>query len=314
MEKAPATPRWWDWASLALLFVLLEIVASRLIVTTWTPYLYLIQNATYIAFVVGTALGFSQFSARLSRWLSLAFLILMLPLQWTLMIDQNVSLEDQLTSVAGRLFFSTSDFLARRPVDDPLFFVVIMTLVFWFLSSWAAFTLVRNQNYLAAVLPCAIGFMVIQGYDRGHLWILAAFGFIALLLLGRLHYLQNMKSWRERKIFLSPDNGMELTSSMAIAAGLLILISWTIPASLASWNLAAQNWDIVTRPWQKFTDRMENAVSALKSPNSGRPGEFYSSQLQLGSGWPLSDAVLPAMSWVCVMRLIGQIKAARAVR
>ena len=28
------------------------------------------------------------------------------------------------------------------------------------------------------------------------------------------------KSWRERRVFLSPDNGLELTSSMAIAAGL----------------------------------------------------------------------------------------------
>ena len=76
-------------------------------------------------------------------------------------------------------------------MDDPLFFVVIMTIAFWFISSWAGFTLVRNQNYLAAVLPCAIGFMTIQAYDRTHLWILAVFAFIALLLLGRMHYLKN---------------------------------------------------------------------------------------------------------------------------
>jgi transglutaminase-like putative cysteine protease len=292
MEKASTTTRWWDWASVALLFFLLEIVASRLVATNWTPFLYLAQTSTYIAFIVGMALGYSRFSRRTSQWLSFLFLILMLPLQWTLMIDQNVSLEGQLTSVAGRLFFSTADFLARRPVEDPLFFVVIMTLAFWFISSWAGFALVRNQNYLAAVIPCAIGFMTIQAYDRTHLWILAIFAFIALLLLGRMHYLQNRLSWRERRIFLSPDTSMELTSSMAVAAGLLILVSWTIPASLSSWNSAAHTWNKLTRPWQDFTENMQNAVSALQSPNGSKKGEFYGSQLPLGGGWPLSDAVM----------------------
>ncbi len=194
-------------------------------------------------------------------------MVIMVPLQWTLMIEQNTSLEEQLTSVAGRLFFSTSDFFARRPVDDPLFFVVIMTLVFWFISSWAGFTLVRNQNYLGAVLPSAIGLLIIQNYDHaspGRLWFMAIFAFIALLLLGRLHFLQNKKSWRERRVFLSPDNSLELTSSMAIAAGLIILISWTVPASLTSWKSAVKTWEKVTKPWRNFSDHMQNAVSALE--------------------------------------------------
>jgi transglutaminase-like putative cysteine protease len=292
MNKASTTTRWWDWASVALLFLLLEIVASRLVATNWTPSLYLAQTSTYIAFVVGMALGYSRFSRRASQWLSFLFLILMLPLQWTLMIDQNVSLEGQLTSVAGRLFFSTADFFARRPVEDPLFFVVIMTIAFWFISSWAGFALVRNQNYLAAVLPCAIGFMTIQAYDRTHLWILAVFAFVALLLLGRIHYLKNRESWRERRIFLSPDTSLELTSSMAIAAGLLIIVSWTIPASLSSWNSAAHTWNKLTKPWQNFQENMQNAVSALQSPNGAKRGEFYSSELPLGGGWPLSDSVM----------------------
>jgi transglutaminase-like putative cysteine protease len=295
MEKTSTPARWWDWASLALLFFLLETVASRLVATTWTPFLYLTQTATYIAFVTGTSLGYSRFSVRISQWLSFFYMLIMLPLQWTLMIDQNTSLEEQLTSVAGRLFFSTSDFLARRPVEDPLFFVVIMTLAFWFISAWAGFTLVRNQNYLGAVLPSAIGLLIIQNYDHsspGRLWFLAFFAFIALLLLGRLQFLQNRKSWRERRIFLSPDNSIELTSSMAVAAGLIILISWSIPASVSSWNSAVRTWDKLTQPWRTFTEKMETAVSALESPSGGKRGEFFGSELLLGRGFPLSDVIM----------------------
>src|SRR5215211_846144 len=295
MEKTSAPVRWWDWASLALLFIMLETVAARLVATTWTPFLYLTQSATYIAFVVGTALGYSQLSRRTSQWLSFFYMIIMLPLQWTLAIDQNASLEEQLLSVGGRIFFSFSDFLGRRPVEDPLFFVIVMTLAFWLISSWAGFALVRSQNYLGTVLPSAIGLLIIQNYDHfkpGRLWFLAFFAFFALLLLGRLHFLQNKKSWRERRVFLSPDNSLELTSSMAIAAGLIILVSWSIPASLSSWSYAVNTWEKATKPWRDFADNMENAVSALEAPSGSKRGEFFGSQLPLGRGFPLSDSVM----------------------
>jgi transglutaminase-like putative cysteine protease len=287
--------RWWDWAAIGLLFVLLQTVASRLVATTWTPFLYLIQTFTYIGFVVGTALGYSQFRRGTVRWLTFIYMLIMLPLQWTLVIDQHASLEEQFTSVAGRLFFSTSDFFARRSVEDPLFFVALMSITFWIISSWAGFTLVRNQNYLGSVLPAAIGLIIIQNYDSGisgRLWFLAFFAFIALLLLGRLQYLQNKSSWRARRIFLSPDNSVDLTSSMAIAAGLIIVVAWTAPASLSSMKSAVKTWNQITRPWREFTDKMENAVSALESPSGGTRGQFFGSQLALGRGFPLSDLVM----------------------
>lgn len=287
--------RWWDWAALGLLFLLLQTVASRLAATTWTPFLYLIQTFTYMGFVVGTALGYSRFRRGTVRWLTFFYMLVMLPLQWTMVIDQHASLEEQFLSVGGRLSFSISDFLARRPVEDPLFFVAIMSIAFWIISSWASFTLVRNQNYLGAVLPAAIGLLIIQNYDNtsaSRLWLMAFFALIALLLLGRLQFLQNKQSWRERRIFLSPDNSVDLTSSMAVAAGLIILVAWTVPASVSSFQSAVKTWNQITRPWHEFTEKMENAVSALESPSGGRRGEFFGSELALGRGFPLSDLVM----------------------
>ncbi|MBN2119313.1 MAG: transglutaminase domain-containing protein [Anaerolineales bacterium] len=295
MEKLhPQQPRWWDWAAVGLLLFLLETVAARLVDTNWTPFLYLIQTFTYIGFAIGIALGYSSFGRPAVRWLTLFYMLILLPLQWTLVIDQETSLEEQLSSVAGRLFFTTSDFLARRPVEDPLFFVAIMSIAFWIISSWAAFTLVRNQNFLGAVLPAAIGLLVIQGYDArpNRLWFLAVFAFFALLLLGRLQFLRNKSSWRARRVFLSPDNTVDLTSSMAVMAGLIIIAAWTIPASLSSLESAVETWNRVTRPWRAFTERMENAVSALESSAGGRHAEFFGSELALGRGFALSDQLI----------------------
>jgi transglutaminase-like putative cysteine protease len=295
MEKSQPQPRWWDWHAVILLFILLQTIALRLSATRWTPHLYLIQIFTLMGFAVGMASGYSRFTKGTARWISFCYMLLMLPLQWTLVIDNQVSLEEKLASVGGRLLFSISELLSRRPVEDPLFFVAIMSITFWIIGASAGFHLLRRQNFLAIALPSAIGILVIQNYDNaatGRLYFLAFFIFIALFLLGRLNFLKDQKKWREKRVFVSPENGLDLTSGMAIAAGLIILAAWTVPISISRIDSARQAWSRITKPWRDFTDRMENAVSALESRTGGKPSEFYGSELELGRGFPLSESVV----------------------
>lgn len=287
-------PRWWDWPSIGLLFFLVETSASRLVSTNWTQFLFLGQTAAYIGFTLGAALGYSRFSKRTARWISLLYMLLFLPLLWTLLVDQQTSLEEQFLSMGGRLYFAFADFFAGRPVDDPIFFISLITLGFWVVGASAAFQLVRRQHYLAAVLPSALVLLVIQSYDNfieGRVWFIAFFFLLALFLLGRLTYLANRQAWRERRIFLSPDAHVDLTGIMSVAAALLIFIAWTPPASLAGLQSAVRVWNRITEPWRNLTERLENAVSALESPG-GVSGEFYGTEIVLGRGFPLSDAIL----------------------
>ena len=295
MEKPSEQSRWWDWPAIILLFALLQTVAGRLVATDWVPRLPLIQLFTTMGVVIGLALGYSHFQRRTARWISFFYMIILVPLQWTLVIDQETSLEEQLASVGGRLLYSISEFFSRRPVEDPLFFIACMSITFWVISASAGFSLLRHQNFLRIVLPSAIGMLIIQNYDNvaaGRLWFLAFFVFITLFLLGRLNFLQDQKHWRERRVFLSPENSVDLTSGMAIAAGLIILMAWTVPISITRIDSARQAWNKITKPWNEFTRRMENAVSALESASGGRPGEFFGTELELGEGFPLSDTVM----------------------
>jgi transglutaminase-like putative cysteine protease len=295
MQKSSRTTQWWDWPALFLLFLLLETVASRLVTTEWTSFLFLGQYATYLGYVIGASLGYARFSQRLARWISFFYMLILLPLQWTLIIDQSTSLEEQLLSVSGRLRFSFLDFFAQRPVEDPIFFISLITITLWIVSASASFRLVRSQNYLWTVIPSAVGILIIQSYDSfvaGRIWIVAFYALIALFLLGRLNHLENKESWQKKRVFLSSDNSVDLTSTMTIAAGLIVLFSWTVPASLSGVDTAIQNWNRITRPWRNFTDRMEIAFSSLESPSGGIRGEFFGSEIMLGRGFPLSDAIM----------------------
>jgi len=295
MKKSHAQSHWWDWSAIALLFILLHILAVRLVVTTWTPDLEFIQTFTSMGYGIGLALGYSQFKRNTARWISFGYMVVILPLIWVQVIDKQVELDERLLSVAGRLLHSISEFFARQPVKDPLFFVAIMSITFWIISASAGFNLARHQNFLAVVLPSAIGILIVQQYDNGilgHIWFLAFFIFFVLFLLGRLNFLQDQKHWRERRVFISPENSFDLTSTMAIIAGLLILTAWLVPLSITRIDTVQQAWARLTKPWTNFTDRMENAVSALQSSSPNRTGEFYGTELNLGNGFPLSDTVM----------------------
>lgn len=298
MRKLPAPPsvHWWDWTSVVLLILLLETLAARLIATEWTPSLGLIRGFTWMGAIIGLSLGYSIIPQRRARWLSFFYMIFMLPLQWTTIIKGEVSLEEKLSSVGGRLWFSLTEFFAKQPVDDPLFFIAIMSVIFWALSASAGYQLTRRQNFIAATLPSMFGILIIQNYDnilRGRIWVLAFFAALALLLLGRMNFLREQKRWKDKHIFLSPENGIDLSSGMAIAAGLLIVVAWVTPTSLIRIETARKAWHQITQPWTEFTNRFENAVSALESQAGGAPStEFYGSQLELGLGFSLSESVM----------------------
>lgn len=295
MQKSQPQPGWWDWASVALLYTLLYTVASRLVATEWTENLNFTQAATVMGAVLGLSLGYSRFKRPAARWLSFGYMVFLLPIIWIRVIDRQVELDERFLSVFGRLLFSASEFFARRPVEDPLFFVALMCIAFWVLSTSAGFYLVRHQNFLVVTLPSAIGILVIQHYDNivsGRLLFLAFFIFIALFLMGRLKFLQDQQLWRARRVFLSPENGIDLTTGLGVAAALIIVLAFTLPLSLTRVDTFQQTWSRLIKPWTDFTERMENAVSALDSPSGGKPGEFYGTELELGRGFPLTDDVM----------------------
>jgi transglutaminase-like putative cysteine protease len=295
MKNSQAQPYWWDWPAVTLLLILIYTLASRLLITDWTEYLNFTQISATFGMVIGLALGYSQFRPATARWLSFAYMVMLLPIIWIRVIDEEVAVDERLLSVGGRLVFSFGEFFARRDVNDPLFFVAIMSVVFWVISASAAFYLIRHQNFLAIVLPSAVGLLFIQHYDNlftNRLWFLAFFTFIALCLLGRLNFLQRQQQWRERRIFLSPENSLDLTSSMAIGAALIVLLTATVPLSLTRIETLREAWKQITKPWTDFTERMENAVSALESPEIATPSEYYGTELALGLGFPLSDTIM----------------------
>ncbi len=290
MEKQSA--RRWDWLSVFLLFLLIQIAAARLVVTNWAPYLYFAELTAAYGTVIGMMLGFSQHKRRIVIWFVVDYTLAGFPLQMTNAAKYSMSLEDKFRTVGGILITSADQFILHEPVKDSFFFVAIVSLVFWILSLCAGYWLVRHQNILAAVLPAGIGILFIQIYDNFKpytSWWLAVFIVTALLLLGRHYYLHRQNDWKKQRVFVSEDSWFNIFGGLITTAAFAVIIAWTIPTSLSSLRAAADTWNSLT---QSVRDRLSDAVTSLNAPYGPSRGTVYGDTLPLGRSISQSDTTV----------------------
>ncbi|HEY2982461.1 MAG TPA: transglutaminaseTgpA domain-containing protein, partial [Anaerolineales bacterium] len=272
----------WDWPSAALVVLLLQVAAARLVMTSWTPFLYFTQTLAALGTALGLALAYSKYDRRAVIGLVIGYTALLVPWQFSGAVEAPVPSVAKIILVAGRLWYAFTDFFARRPVQDPILFVAVIGLGFWLMGLSAGFYFVRHGGYLAAVVPAGIVMLILQAYDYFvpvRIWALGVYVFLALLLLGRMYFSQNRALWDQRRVFVTFEARRDLMNSLVVAATIAVLAAWTLPTSLSNIQSAAQSWNRLTRPMR---ERFSNAVSALESPYGGNGrGDFYGDSLQL---------------------------------
>lgn len=279
MDKS--TSRHWDWLSVSLLFLLIQIVSARLVTTNWAAFLYFSEPLAALGTILGLALGVSRFGRRMVIWLTLVYTAIAIPSQ-VASATTDTLLVDRLAHTGGILIESFSQFIQRKPVNDSLFFVAIVCIIFWFISLAAGYWLVRHNNILVALLPSFIAILIVQLYDNYRevaSWWLAVFILVVLLFLGREYYLQNQKNWIKHRLFIIEESWSNIFGGLFSIVAIVVVIAWLIPTSLPSVQSAADTWIKFTKP---FTDRLSNAVSSLKGPYGNSVGNYFGSTLGLG--------------------------------
>lgn len=262
--------------------------STRLAITDWTPLLTVTQTLGILGVALGLALGYSAFSARAARWFAFCYGAFLIPAQWLKILEERAEwLGDDLSALSARLFDSFSQLVQSQPVYDPLFFLALVSFLSWGIGVYCAYQLTRHRNYLRAVLPPAAALLMVQAYDnlaplRG--WILALYIFLALLLMGRMYYLENKLHWKSQRVFFTGEMEGDISRVALTSAAVAILLAWSIPGALSSIPVAAKTWSEWTRPAREW---LTDAFSALESPykNPSSP-DFYGETLSLGSSAP----------------------------
>jgi transglutaminase-like putative cysteine protease len=289
MENSTARQR--DWISSGLLFLLLQVAAARLVTTDWAPYLYWTETLTGFGTVLGLALGSSRFRRGLVLALAAAYTTTVVPWELTRSVRDEYLL-DRLSRVGAILVVSFSQFLHRQPVKDTLFFLLFVCLVFWLIGVTAGYWLARHGRVLTSIALAGAVIVIVQAYGdyqpRGSWW-LAFYALIAVLLAGRVNFLEHRKQWAQGRVFVSEESGSNVLAGLFMTAALAILAAWWIPSSSGGVQRAADTWNTYVRP---IRERLSNAVMPLGGPY-GKPGSnFYGGLLPLGQGAATGDAIV----------------------
>lgn len=294
MEKSPA--RWWDLPSAIFLFLAVLFSAWRLQSTSWTDGLEHARNAALLGLIIGLALGQSKYQRRGNVLLSIGYMLVIFCWQWFSFMEftaEETYLGDKFLILAGRLLLGLSEFASNRPVKDPLFFVALLCIPYWFSGLFSGYQLTRHANGLAAVLPSGILMFVIylnHYTPNDYNWLFGAYLFIALLLLGRQKYLVDRKKWREERVQVSVESGMDFNNAIMVSAAVLILLVWVIPSALPFNPQVRKAWQKISRNWFSEDERLENMFASVKKDNLPS-NDYYRNELPLGTRISQSESV-----------------------
>ena len=283
--------RLWDWRAVFLAIAIVEISSTRLVETEWVPFLYLTQSMGFFGLILGLALGISNFSRQTVIRLSTGYTLVLLPAQLLKVTHRTEWLWQDVVSLLERLFISLIQFIKNQPVDDYIFFISIVTFIYWIIGLSAGYWLTRHRNFLNVVLPSGLAMLTVHAFDANtskHIWEIAIFIFISLLLLGRTRFLQNKAVWEKKRFLLTDEAINDLERGALAVAAILVFIAWSLPGWVSGIGPAAQAWQDFSQP---VFDRLSNAVSALDSPYAGNNsgGDFYGAALALGQYAATSD-------------------------
>jgi len=283
MQNTPS--RSWDWQVAALFMAMMTLASGRLVMTNWTGDLVRAQGAAMLGAGLGLALGASQFGHRGRRLLAVLYTPFVLG--W-LLLNLAVGSEDpatRLASLGGRLWYALGQLFRAEEVNDPLLFVALACLLFWWIGVFSAQAVLHSRRIWEAILPPSLPLLLIQfydGYPLERIWVVGLYFAVLLLLLGRKNYLQNARLWRKKGIFTGPEPEVDINRSVVAVTLFLVFLAWVLPTPASALPAAARWWRENNQPLRSAQERIEKALAALSSQQPP-PVERYGDTIALGS-------------------------------
>ncbi len=247
-----------------------------------------------LGLILGLACGFSAFSPRLVRVLIFGYGLFLIPWILVAALTRSGPWAQRAMNVGYDIGIAAGQVMRSETVGNPVLFILVMAVLFWFIGVTSGFTLVRYANVWASIIPAGLAIIVISHYDPANTEqgrIISGYLFLALLLIGRVTYLRYRREWQINRVSQSSESGMELGRAILLTVVVLLLLTWTAPAIASSSTGARQFWQNLTDPWDSLRSRLSDTVASLRG-TTATVSDFYGEDLKLGTGTSLGDGVV----------------------
>lgn len=277
---------WWDILSAVAFSLAMITAASRLAATGWVRNLDLVATVTLLGLFAGLALGKSIFSPFVVFLFGLSYGIFVIPWQIGLTLGVDIEWIERLKIIVERVRAILLDIILRDDVTDNLFFLLLMATLFWTLSVFTSYQLIRKGNAWLAILPGGIAIFTIHNYDphiERRTWYLAIYLFLALLILARNYFLRENRRWQVKRTFVPPDAGFDFGRFAMLMTMIIVFMAWNSPALADSLSPVANLYRMIEAPWLDAKERMSFLFASLRA-TVGLVSDYYGAEQPLGRG------------------------------
>jgi hypothetical protein len=298
--------RWWDWPSAVIVILLLLTASGRLVTTRWTDSLGVVMDFVLLGAVLGMALGRSQYHPILVVLTSVAYGVLIIPWRLGVTMIHGVYWDERVYSMIGRIKSIVGQIIHQTDVTDSFLFVVLMSCLIWILSVNAGYVLTRYANAWRIILPTGLTVMVIHYYHncpvvnlrqcvnidvRNGSTLIALYLLLSLLLVARLYYMRQTRTWHQRHTFIHSDVSFDLMRVTVVAVVVFMALAWTAPAfgnKLFDDGGPLRSLNQTFHSASKFFSHVFASLRFSVGPSA----EYFSQGLQLGRGSEISYAMV----------------------
>jgi len=284
--------RWWNFPSVIMLLTAFMMTSLKIQSTNWTEDLHLMNWLTFIGFILGLGIGYSQFRGIISKLFIILFSILIVPFAIGTTYNSDILWLTRVENLYGRIYFSTEQLLNNVRIDDPILFFIFLCLIVWSTSISGGFLLTRTAQPWIPLLISGVTVFTSEFYDQiGNNLYTAFFIFFVLVFLSQNYFTESNRNWRLKRIPVDFETGPSIRRSSFIVAIVIIFLAWNTPDIVSAFQKGSQQQKQIIG----FVQAIQDQFSKLTAPLEGTAflrSEFYGDTVMLGTGSKLSDEIV----------------------
>ncbi len=280
------------WLTVALLLAMNLVVVAAIQRAEWVDPMPRLWMVGLLAFVVGLTVA----KIRAPLVITLVLLLLALAVGAAVSLWEvagtvsTTGLEAKFTETFDRLREWLSAARASDISNDRLPFAFGLTALVWlvvFFSTWFLFRF--RAGWAAVVLP-ALGLLTNQTYLPNSHYPVPLFFFLlfAILLLGRVHFLNLLATWGADRFQRRPG-GFTTVANIVVLTALVLGAGWAAPTQKIVVPRFAEAYETARGPWADLEDEWERVFAGVSSKRASPLHSFglalpLRGRISLGTG------------------------------
>jgi len=144
-------------------------------------------------------------------------------------------------------------------------FLLLMGLVIWGISAYAAWGLYRRRQVLASFLPVGLGLTVNVFYSRQGQWYLLSFLTGVIFLSAWEHLFALEHRWKQVKADYSEAIRLDVTMAGLTISALMLGLAYLFPY-VTTYRVAVLFWKYAEPPWRVMADTADRLFNEVENP------------------------------------------------